>query len=71
VIRRRSQVATDDRPFSLCSLLFHLLLESTFGASRFAAFVSKYSRGLAPMILAVMTMGNRRMYVLCLWTASL
>lgn len=47
-------------------------LKSTFGASRFAALVtSKYSRGLAPMIFAVITTGNRRIYVLCRWTASL
>lgn len=39
--------------------------KSTVGASRFAPLVtSKYSRGFAPVTLAVITCGKRRMYVL-------
>ncbi len=37
------------------------LLKSTRGAVREAASASKYSRALAPVTLAVITAGNRRM----------
>src|SRR4029077_7542674 len=46
--------------------------KSTFGASRDSGLVAvKYFRSLAPVIFAVSTAGNLRMYALYCWTAVL